>query len=57
MRYREDLPNILSKINLVINSGEKVGIIGRAGSGKSTIFNTLIRIAEISKGEVYIDGI
>lgn len=55
--YRPGLPNILKKLNLTVNSGEKIGICGRTGAGKSTIMSALYRLNEISGGHIYIDGI
>lgn len=55
--YRPDLNPVLKDINLVINSGEKVGIVGRTGSGKSTLMMSLFRIMEAMKGKIIIDGI
>lgn len=39
-RYRKDLPPVLDKISLKINPGEKIGVVGRTGSGKSTFVFT-----------------
>lgn len=49
--------NILQNISLVINPGERVGIVGRTGSGKSTLGLTLLRFTEIVSGKVAIDGV
>lgn len=57
VRYREDLPNIVNGLSVCINAGEKVGIVGRTGSGKSTIINALLRITELSEGQIFIDGV
>jgi ABC-type multidrug transport system fused ATPase/permease subunit len=54
--YDEHLPSVLKNASFRVNSKEKVGIIGRTGSGKSTIFQTLFRMAEPT-GFVVIDGI
>ncbi|XP_076037140.1 ATP-binding cassette sub-family C member 5-like isoform X2 [Oratosquilla oratoria] len=57
MRYREDLPLVLHGINAEIRAGEKVGIIGRTGAGKSSLMSTLLRMAELDSGSIIIDGI
>jgi ABC-type multidrug transport system fused ATPase/permease subunit len=55
-RYRTDLPDVLKGIDLHIKGGEKIGIVGRTGAGKTTIINSLLMITEISKGQLLIDG-
>ena len=55
VKYRPFNPIILKKINLKINPGEKIGIIGRTGSGKSTIVMSLCRILESLEGKILID--
>ncbi|EEA27223.1 hypothetical protein TMatcc_004497 [Talaromyces marneffei ATCC 18224] len=52
-----DGPNILQNINFTINPGDRVGIVGRTGSGKSTLGLTLLRFTELVSGRVAIDGI
>jgi ABC-type multidrug transport system fused ATPase/permease subunit len=47
---------VLKGLNLKIKAGEKIGIVGRTGAGKTTIINTLLRITEISNGNLLIDG-
>lgn len=58
MRYR-DGPLVLKDISLKINGGEKVGVVGRTGSGKSSLMNLLFRITEIENdgGNIEIDGV
>jgi ABC-type multidrug transport system fused ATPase/permease subunit len=48
---------VLKNINIVISPGEKIGIVGRTGSGKSSLMLGLLRIIEASAGKIYIDGI
>jgi ABC-type multidrug transport system fused ATPase/permease subunit len=48
LRYREGLPLVLSNLNLTIETGAKVGVVGRTGSGKSTLMLALFRILEIA---------
>ncbi|XP_031462657.1 multidrug resistance-associated protein 1 isoform X1 [Phasianus colchicus] len=57
LRYREDLDLVLKNINITINGGEKIGIVGRTGAGKSSLTLGLFRINEASEGEIIIDGI
>ena len=47
---------LLSHFNLTIKPGEKVGLIGRSGAGKSTIVNLLLRFYEAQQGTITIDG-
>ena len=53
MKYREELPLVLKGIDLGIEAGEKVGIIGRTGAGKSSIIQSLLRICEPEEGSLY----
>ncbi|KAJ3309209.1 hypothetical protein HDV04_006316 [Boothiomyces sp. JEL0838] len=53
---RPDLP-VLKDISFEIKAGEKVGIIGRTGSGKSSLMTALFRIVELSSGSIVIDGV
>ncbi|XP_054066663.1 multidrug resistance-associated protein 1 isoform X5 [Rissa tridactyla] len=57
LRYREDLDLVLKNINITINGGEKIGIVGRTGAGKSSLTLGLFRINEAAEGEIIIDGI
>ncbi|KAG6010759.1 hypothetical protein E4U21_004147 [Claviceps maximensis] len=57
MRYREKLPLVLQGMSMHISGGERVGIVGRTGAGKSSIMSTLFRLVEISGGTISIDGI
>ncbi|XP_044166542.1 ATP-binding cassette sub-family C member 3-like [Acropora millepora] len=57
LRYREGLPLVLKQINCDIKPGEKIGIVGRTGAGKSTLTLALFRILERAGGKILIDGI
>ncbi|KXS17986.1 P-loop containing nucleoside triphosphate hydrolase protein [Gonapodya prolifera JEL478] len=57
MRYRPDLPPVLSDVNLTIKPGEKIGIVGRTGAGKSSLLVSIFRLVEPSGGAVFIDNI
>ncbi|KAF6122855.1 ATP binding cassette subfamily C member 1 [Phyllostomus discolor] len=57
LRYREDLDMVLKHINITINGGEKVGIVGRTGAGKSSLTLGLFRINESAEGEIIIDNV
>ncbi len=48
--------NVLSDINLHINSGETIGIIGGTGSGKSTLVSLISRLYDVTSGEVLVGG-
>jgi ATP-binding cassette, subfamily C (CFTR/MRP), member 1 len=57
MRYRKGLPLVLQGLTLHVKAGERIGIVGRTGAGKSSIMSTLFRMVEISSGSIKIDGI
>ncbi|GAU88871.1 hypothetical protein RvY_01490-1 [Ramazzottius varieornatus] len=56
MRYNSALPTALKGMSFVALPRERVGIVGRTGSGKSSIASALFRLVEIEGGSVYIDG-
>ncbi|TPP55792.1 Cystic fibrosis transmembrane conductance regulator [Fasciola gigantica] len=56
-RYRPDLDLVLQSISVTVNCGERIGIVGRTGSGKSSLVMGLFRMIEASEGQIQIDGI
>ncbi|KAI4294946.1 hypothetical protein MLD38_040781 [Melastoma candidum] len=57
VRYAAHLPLVLRGLTCTFPGGMKTGIVGRTGSGKSTLIQTLFRIVEPASGQVVIDGI
>jgi ATP-binding cassette subfamily C (CFTR/MRP) protein 1 len=57
IKYRPNTETVLRNINLEISPGEKIGICGRTGSGKSTICLSIFRLIEPYKGTIIIDDI
>ena len=56
-RYRIDTPFVLNGINLKIESGQKIGIVGRSGSGKSTLTNVVQFMYQPEDGDILFDGL
>uniref|UniRef100_A0A663NAF4 MRP7 protein n=1 Tax=Athene cunicularia TaxID=194338 RepID=A0A663NAF4_ATHCN len=57
LAYRAGLPNALDGVSFTVYPGEKVGIVGRTGSGKSTLFLALFRMLELKSGRILLDGV
>ncbi|NNU17657.1 ABC transporter ATP-binding protein [Parvularcula sp. ZS-1/3] len=54
--YGKDNKTVLQDLDLHVRPGEKVGLVGRSGAGKSTIVNLLLRLHDVEGGRVLIDG-
>lgn len=54
--YAADLPPVLKSVSFSIRPKEKIGIVGRTGSGKSTLGLSFLRFIEPSSGRIVIDG-
>ncbi|KAJ6338496.1 hypothetical protein OIU76_008048 [Salix suchowensis] len=57
VRYRPNTPLVLKGITLSIPGGDKIGVVGRTGSGKSTMIQVFFRLVEPTGGKIIIDGI
>uniref|UniRef100_A0A8C7R4B9 ATP-binding cassette, sub-family C (CFTR/MRP), member 3 n=1 Tax=Oncorhynchus mykiss TaxID=8022 RepID=A0A8C7R4B9_ONCMY len=57
VRYREGLELVLKNLTLSVKGGEKIGIVGRTGAGKSSMTLCLFRLLEAAGGEITIDGV
>lgn len=55
-RYRQNLDLVLRGLNVTFTGGHKIGVVGRTGSGKSTIMLCLLRILEADSGKIIVDG-
>ena len=55
-KYAPELPYALKDISFKIEPGKTLAILGRTGSGKSSIVNVLLRLYDINEGEILVDG-
>ncbi len=56
-RYAPHLPRVLDGVSFRVEGGSKVGVIGRTGSGKSTLFQALFRFIAAERGAIFVDGV
>lgn len=56
-RYRKELDLVLQKISLTFEGGKMIGVVGRTGSGKSSLMNLIFRILECESGSILIDNV
>lgn len=56
LRYRSGLPPVLNNLNFSVGSGEKIGVCGRTGAGKSLIMAAIFRLHELDSGVITYDG-
>lgn len=54
-KYRPELDVVLKKLTFAVKAGEKIGVCGRTGAGKSSVTLALFRIIEASAGRIYMD--
>lgn len=57
MRYRPNLPLSLKKLTFSLKAGEKCGVVGRTGSGKSSLAVALFRLVELEDGKIVLDDV
>ncbi|KAI4324776.1 hypothetical protein MLD38_030232 [Melastoma candidum] len=57
IRYRPNAPLVLKGITCTFREGSRVGVVGRTGSGKSTLISALFRLVEPASGRIFIDGL
>ncbi|KAH6845193.1 hypothetical protein B0I37DRAFT_311932 [Chaetomium sp. MPI-CAGE-AT-0009] len=57
IRYADDLPPVLKNLNFTVGAGERIGIVGRTGAGKSTLAAVFFRLLDPVEGSVHVDNI
>uniref|UniRef100_A0A803MIK1 ABC transporter domain-containing protein n=1 Tax=Chenopodium quinoa TaxID=63459 RepID=A0A803MIK1_CHEQI len=57
IRYRPNTPLVLKGINCMIEGGDKIGVVGMTGSGKTTLIGALFLLVELVEGKIIVDGV
>ncbi|KAI9353043.1 P-loop containing nucleoside triphosphate hydrolase protein [Zopfochytrium polystomum] len=62
LRYRPELPPVLQDLSFSVSGGERIGVVGRTGAGKSSLIVAMFRLVEFNKtddaaGTIWIDGV
>ena len=57
LRYRPNTEIVLDGLNFKVEPGQKIGIVGRSGAGKTPLTMALTRIVELASGRILIDGV
>ena len=57
MRYRDGIEPSINNLSFKVEAGMKIGIVGRTGSGKSSILQALFRLCDLAEGRVIIDDV
>ncbi|XP_046387603.1 ATP-binding cassette sub-family C member 10 [Ischnura elegans] len=57
LKYRENIPPSLKGVSFQTRPAEKIGIVGRTGAGKSSLFAALFRLTELSEGDIFVDTV
>jgi ABC-type multidrug transport system fused ATPase/permease subunit len=57
MRYRPELDLVLKGLTFSVSGGEKVGVVGRTGAGKSSLLSLLFRLVNVESGSIVVDGL
>lgn len=57
IKYRPNAPLVLKGITCTFKEGSRVGVVGRTGSGKTTLISALFRLVEPASGKILVDGL